>query len=140
MKKLRGFKMSFQSAIEKIKERFSKQPSALMKQYERKLHDSTNEVVEMRIAVNNNVKPRLCVFIKPGADINSVQEMYEKVGIKLKKHILTIGHKRNQVLYIDSDEFAKLDGKHQLFFKRTTTNHEIYEQNLTYSVSKEKLR
>jgi hypothetical protein len=141
-KKRRGFKMSFLSAIEKIKKRIAIQPSvdALMKKYEKKLHYSTNSAVERLIPVKNEVKPRLCVFMKPGADIDAVQEMYEKVGIKLKKYLYVLGHRRSRILYIDSDEFAKLDQKRQKFFERTTSNNEIYEQNLTHSVKKERSR
>ncbi len=131
--------MIFDKAIEKVKQLIAADDKyKQMQMYEEELHNSTNDVSELRISINNKVAPRLCVFITPGADIDRVQELYDKVGIKLKKHLLIQGHRRQNILYINSADFAKLDAKRQLFFKRTTSNHKIYKQNLTYTVKRER--
>lgn len=131
--------MIFDKAIEKVKQMIAdKDQDVNMQIYEEELHDSTNDVSELRISVNNKVATRICVFIAPGTDIDRIQELYGKVGIKLQKHILTQGHRRQNILYINASDFAKLDAKHQLFFKRTTSNHKIYKQNLNYTEKRER--
>ena len=130
--------MFFDKAIEKVRKMFVNNEQQMMQIYEQELHDATNEAFEMNIVVNKKITPCVCVDMKPGTDIDHVQELYEKCGIKLQKHLSRRGNRRQNILYIKSSDYAKLDGKHKLYFKRTTTNHKIYKQNLTYSVKKER--
>ena len=129
--------MSFKTAIEKVKQMFAN-PDEQMQKHEEYLHKATNSASEMRIVVDKKATPCVCVFITPGSDIDHVQELYGKVGIKLHKHILRTGNRRQNILYIKSSDYAKLDAKHQRYFTRTTSNHKIYKQNLTYTEKRER--
>ena len=130
--------MSFKSAIDKVKQMFTTNVDEQMKRNEEFLHKATNGATEFRIVVKNKVTPCVCVSITPGYDIDHIQELYGKIGIKLHKHILRRGNMRFNVLYIKSSDYAKLDAKHQKFFTRTTSNNKIYKQNLTYAEKKER--
>ena len=130
--------MSFKSAIEKVKQMFTNNIDAEMQKYEEYLCKSTNSADELRISINGKPQQCVCVYITPGADIDHVMEIYGKLGIKLHKHILVRGNRRQNILYIKSSDYAKLDVKHQKYFTRTIYNNKIYKQNLTYSVKKER--
>ncbi len=129
--------MSFKSAIEKIKQMFTNEDE-LMRKHEEYLHKATNGAFETRIVVDKKPTPCVYVSITPGSDIDHVMELYGKIGIKLHKHVLRRGNMRQNILYIKSSNYAKLDAKHQKYFLRTTSNHKIYKQNLTYSEKKER--
>jgi hypothetical protein len=129
--------MFFKSAIEKIKQMFTKEDE-LMKKHEEYLHKATNGATETHIVINKKPTHCVCVYITPGSDIDHVMELYGKIGIKMHKHILRQGNTRQNILYIKVSDYAKLDVKHQKYFTRTTSNHKIYKQNLTYTEKRER--
>ena len=134
----KGVIMSFKSAIDKLKQMFTNNVDEQMQKYEYELHESTNGAHETKITIKGKPTKCVCVSITPGYDIDHIQELYGKIGIKLHKHILRRGNMRFNVLYIKSSDYAKLDAKHQKFFTRTTSNNKIYKQNLTYAEKKER--
>ena len=128
--------MSFKSAIDKIKQMFANNVDEQMQKYEYELHESTNGAHETKITIKGKPTKCVCVSIMPGYDIDRVQELYEKIGIKL--HKIALHRNKQNILYMASSDYAKLDAKHQKFFTRTVFNHKLYKQNLTYSVKKER--
>ena len=114
--------MSFKSAIAKIKSKLMKQPTIdeQMAKYEKVLL----ELIDSSELINSSAeKGATCIYIypAPGANIDTIQELYSDLGIKLKKHISHLGNRRRQVLYITLKDFMKMDKKLHDFVERTIT-------------------
>ena len=118
--------MSFKSAIENIKQNF------FIRSKESVLFKSTQNSFEKKVLVGDKLIPSLVVDMKPGTDINQVQEFYAKVGIKLKQTVIKSGPRNRKALYIPMSDFEKLDKKLQAFFKRTTTKEIIRSKTIPY--------
>lgn len=131
--------MSFKDAIKNIKNKMFKAKqidnSEAEKKYEKILHSLIEKVdVVYSTAVKSSL-PCIYIYVAEGVNIDLVQNIYAEFGIQLKKHVSKLDKKTQEVLFISTEDYMKLDKKQKAFFDRTAPTSD-YRRQIELSVKK----
>lgn len=131
--------MSFKDAIKNIKSKVFKTKqvadSEIEQKYEKILHSLIEKVdVVYSTAVKSSL-PCIYIYVAEGVNIDLVQNIYAEFGIQLNKHTSKLDNKTQEVLFISTEDYMKLNKKQMAFFDRTAPTSG-YRRQIELSVKK----
>jgi len=132
--------MSFKTAIKKIQDMFKKQTSdeEKMQKYENVLQQLVDRAEWVHSTATKSTLPCLYIYAAPSVNIDTLQETYADLGIKLEKHVSHLNNKKCTVLYISTQDFMKLDAKQQKILSLPTEKN--YKRKIELSAKRGRIR
>ena len=132
--------MSFKSAIKKVQGLFQKQSQkdTEMQKYMKILNQLVDGGEWVYSTATKSALRSLYIYPAPSVNIDTLQDIYADLDIKLKKHVSHLDNKERTVLYISTPDFMKLTEEQQKIL--TTPTEPGYKRLVEISVRQAKIR